>query len=166
MSSSRVSSAGVKKALPVLSRHEGVWDGFYRYYDAEGNKIDEHRSRLFCRFPDDGPYPYHQTNHYAWADGRTEVRDFPAFFRDGRIIWDNELIVGWAAEVALDDFGRTVVLYWKRNDGSDAYLYEMIQISDCGRYRNRVWHWFKDGRLFQRTLIDEEKFSDDWRGLA
>lgn len=28
---------------------------------------------------------YHQTNHYTWADGRTEVRDFPALIRDGRL---------------------------------------------------------------------------------
>ncbi len=38
----------------------------------------------------------------------------------------------------------------------------MIQLSDCGRYRARVWQWFKDGRLDRRTLIDEEKVSDDW----
>ncbi|MGN0862778.1 MAG: hypothetical protein ACI4N1_05595, partial [Stenotrophomonas koreensis] len=54
--------------MPILARHEGIWDGVYRYYDANGNKIDEHKSRLICRFTDDETAPYHQTNHYSWDD--------------------------------------------------------------------------------------------------
>ena len=38
----------------------------------------------------------------------------------------------------------------------DIYLYEMIQLSDCGHYRSRVWQWFQEGRLVKRTLIDEQ----------
>ena len=45
------------------------------------------------------------------------------------------------------------------------YLYEMIQISDCGDYRSRTWHWFRDGRCIQRTLIDEQKVTSDWRAV-
>ena len=44
----------------------------------------------------------------------------------------------------------------------DAYLYEMIQLSDCGRYRSRVWQWFADGKLTGRTLIDEQRVSGRW----
>ena len=154
----------IKQAMPLLSRNEGVWDGYYRYTDAEGNKVDEHRSRLVCRFPESGPYPYHQTNHYRWADGRTEVRDFPADYRDGRMWFDNELIYGWAAEVGLDDHGRTLMLNWTRKSEPDLYLYEMIQMSDCGRYRARIWQWIKAGQIHMRTLIDETKVSDSWEG--
>ncbi|MBY0423783.1 MAG: hypothetical protein K2Q06_15875, partial [Parvularculaceae bacterium] len=114
------------------------------------------------RFPKSGPYPYHQTNHYAWADGRREIRDFPADIRDGRIFWDNELITGWAADVALDEFRRTTMLNWVRKGEADTYLYEMIQISDDGEVRHRVWHWYKKGRLIQRTLIDEMRVASDW----
>ena len=154
----------IKKQMPILARHEGVWEGWYRYYDADGNKVDEHRSKLICRFPEDGEYPYHQTNHYSWEDGRTEVRDFPTQIKDGRIIFSGE-IEGWAAEVPLDENHRTVMLHWNRTDRDDLYLYEMIQISDCSRYRNRVWQWIsKEGKILQRTLIDEVKVSDDWRG--
>jgi hypothetical protein len=53
------------------------------------------------------------------------------------------------------------MLYWTRNDEPDGYVYEMIQLSDCGRYRARVWQWFRDGRLSRRTLIDEHKVSDN-----
>ena len=73
-----------KQMLPLLSKHEGVWDGWYRHYDPNGKMIDEHKSRLVCRFPDSGPLPYHQTNHYSWHggkdDGKREVRDFPRKF--------------------------------------------------------------------------------------
>ena len=151
--------------MPVLARHEGVWEGPYRYVDVNGRLIDEHQSRLICRFPTSGPYPYHQTNHYSWSDGREEVRDFPATWRGDRIWFDTELITGWAAELPLDEAARTVVLYWQRKGEPDLYLYEMIQLSDCGRFRCRVWQWIRGGRIEMRTLIDEEKVSDSWEGL-
>lgn len=153
----------LKDSMPLLARHEGVWEGTYRYYDADGKMIDEHKSKLVCRFPDSGPYPYHQTNHYTWADGRTDVREFPAHFRNGRIEWDNELIKGWASDVPLDANARTTMLYWVRKDEPDMYLYEMIHLSDCGKFRSRVWQWIKGGKTLQRTLIDETRTSNDWR---
>lgn len=154
----------IRTAMPLLARHEGIWEGTYRYYNAAGDSIDEHKSRLICRFPDSGPYPYHQTNHYTWADGRTEVRDFPATFRDNRIWWDNELIKGWAGELNYDEKHRTVVLYWQRTGDPSLYLYEMIQLADDGTYRCRTWHWIRNGRLETRTAIEEIRVSDDWRG--
>lgn len=157
--------AEAQKILPLLSKHEGVWDGWYRHYDPNGKLVDAHRSRLICRFPDNGQYPYHQTNHYSWADGKKEVRDFPADIRDGRMWFDNELIKGWAAEVPLDDLNRTVMLYWKRKGDDDLYLYEMIQLSDDGQARHRVWHWYRNGRIVSRTLIDETRVSNEWRGI-
>ena len=154
----------LKAEMPTLARHEGVWEGVYRHYDADGNLVDEHASRLVCRFPEDG-HPYHQTNYYTWKDGRTETRDFPATVEDGRLRWDNEFIQGWAADVALDGFGRTTMLNWTRTGEPDLYLYEMIQISDDGQSRARVWQWFKKDRLISRTLVDEKKISDSWEGL-
>lgn len=154
----------IKKAMPQLARQEGIWEGVYRYYDEHGDKVDEHKSRLVCRFPQSGPYPYHQTNHYTWPSGESEVRDFPATYRDGRLWWDNELIKGWCAEVPLDEHGRTLMLYWVRKGEPDTYLYEMIQTSDDGKYRTRVWQWIRGGRIRMRTLIDEMKVSDSWQG--
>ncbi len=157
-------SKELKQAMPILAAQEGVWDGWYRYYDAEGKQIDAHRSRLVCRMLEDGDVPYHQTNHYTWEDGRTEVRQFPATYRDGRLWFDNELISGWAAEVGLDDYHRTLMLNWVRKGEPDTYLYEMIQVSDCGKYRTRVWQWIHGGQTRMRTLIDEHKVSDSWQG--
>ena len=149
----------LKATMPLLARNEGVWEGYYRYFDASGNKVDEHKSRLLCRIRDDRDY--HQTNIYRWADGKKETRDFPADVADDRLIFSSE-IDGWAAAVDLDEFSRTMMLYWKRINEPDLHLYEMIQVADDGLSRARVWQWFKADRLFQRTLIDEVRVSTDW----
>ena len=152
----------LRKEMPLLSRHEGVWEGMYRYYDAQGDKVDEHHSKLICRFTNAMPNPYLQTNIYTWSDGRTETREFSGAYDGERLQFDNDLIRGWAADVGPDENKRTSMLYWKRKDDPDTYLYEMIQLSDCGQFRSRVWHWIKDGQITHRTLIDEHKVSDSW----
>ena len=149
----------LRKAMPLLARHEGVWEGYYRYYDARGEKIDEHKSRLICRIRDDAEY--HQTNLYRWANGDRESRDFPADIADGRLMFATD-IDGWAAAVDLDEHQRTMMLHWTRVGEPDLYLYEMIQISDDNEARARVWHWFKNDRLLKRTLVDEKRVSTDW----
>lgn len=157
---------GFREEMPLLARHEGVWDGVYSYFNDKDELTDQHSSRLFCRIlDDDAEFPYHQTNHYSWADGRTEIRDFPARYRDGRIWWDNDLIKGWAAPVALDEYGRTMMLYWQRTGDPSLYLYEMIQISDNGQNRCRTWHWIRNGKLETRTTIQECFVTRDWRSL-
>lgn len=157
--------AEFSERMPLLARHEGVWDGTYSYFDHNNNKIDEHASRLLCRMTGKDDIPYHQTNHYTWPDGRTVVRDFPATYREGRIWWDNELIQGWAAEVPLDEHNRTMMLYWQRTGDPSLYLYEQIQIADCGQNRCRTWHWIRDGVLETRTAIQETFVTRDWRSV-
>lgn len=49
-----------------------------------------------------------------------------------------------------------------RKGESGLYLYEMIQISDCGHDRTRVWRGLCGGRRVMRTLTDERKASDRW----
>ena len=156
---------GIKEDMPLLARHEGVWEGSYTYFNAANEKIDEHKSRLICRFPDDGPHPYDQSNHYTWADGRTENREFPAEYRDKRVWWDNDLIKGWAAELDLDFMNRSVVLHWERTGDPSLYLYEMINLADDGLNRCRTWHWIRNGMLETRTAIQERLVTKDWRSL-
>jgi hypothetical protein len=153
--------------MPILVSNEGVWEGWYRYYDAvTGQLTDQHRSRLICRLTDEPGREYHQTNYYFWEDGRTEVRDFPAWYDNGRIRWDNDLITGWAAQMQPDDFGRSTCLNWTRKDEPDIYLYEMIQNSDDRKNRARTWQWFRNGICFQRTLIDEVFVTRDWKNWS
>ena len=158
----------IRKGLPLLATGEGVWEGVYRYYDAfTGEKIDEHKSRLICRLPDDSkPADYHQTNYYYWPDGRQETREFPAQFRDGRIWWDNEHIKGWCTRMSPDENEISMCLHWQRKGEKGVYLYEMIQHDASGRYKSRTWQWFRDGRCFMRTLIDEEFITADWQSWS
>jgi len=150
----------IKRDIPLLARSEGVWEGFYRYYDIDGNKVDEHKSRLLCRLISDEEY--YQTNYYYWADGTKEVRDFPTKIENKRLVFYTE-IDGWAAAVDLDEFERTMMLHWVRKNEEDLYLYEMIQTSDSGDRRARVWQWFKKDKLIMRTLIDERLVSRVWQ---
>ena len=150
----------LRKSMPYLARNEGVWEGVYRYYDAGGDKIDEHRSRLLCRILDDRDY--YQTNLYRWQDGKRETREFPARIDGNRLILYTE-IDGWAAAVDLDEHQRTMMLHWTRKNEPDQYLYEMIQLSDDGDARARVWQWFRHDRLVQRTLVDERRVGLQWQ---
>jgi hypothetical protein len=160
----RATPETVRKEMPLLARNEGVWEGWYRYYDAAtGQLTDQHRSRLICRIGSGLIADYHQTNYYYWEDGRMETREFPAWYEDGRIRWDNDLIKGWAAAMKPDDYNRSTCLNWTRHGEPDVYLYEMIQLSDDGINRSRTWQWFKHGKCFQRTLIDEVFVTADWR---
>ena len=38
----------------------------------------------------------------------------------------------------------------------------MIQVSNNGNNRARTWHWFQNGILTRRTLINEVKLTKDW----
>jgi hypothetical protein len=46
-------------------------------------------------------------------------------------------------------------------DGSS--LYEIVTNSPDGQHRHRSAQVLRDGRVVRRTLIDEEKVTDDWR---
>ncbi|MEM4724247.1 MAG: DUF3598 family protein [Candidatus Hadarchaeum sp.] len=146
----------LRDKMPLLARHEGEWIGTYIYIDAEGRVLDRHASHLICRFPEEDPNSYHQTNRYTWDDGRTEEYQFPATYRDGKIWFDTERIKGYAWEV--DD--KTIVLTWYYRHEPEKYLYEMIQLSPDGQHRARTWHWFDEkGELYKRTIIKERRKS-------
>ncbi|MEM9489485.1 MAG: DUF3598 domain-containing protein [Myxococcota bacterium] len=144
---------GIRQDMPLLARHAGEWRGTYIHVDADGVIVDRHRSHLTCTFPESGDPAYLQSNVYEWEDGKREQHDFPAQYRDRRIWWDTERITGSAWEI--DD--STIVLTWTRKDVPGASLYEMIQLSPDSNHRARTWHWFKNGELYQRTLIKEER---------
>jgi hypothetical protein len=143
----------VHDTLPLFARHEGVWEGEYIHEDTAGNELDRHASRIEVHFTDDLVAPYQQTNTYTWADGRTQVIDFPATVRDGRVHFDTDRILGHAWEA--DD--RTIILTWHYKSDPQHYLYEMIQIDASGQHRARVWHWFDNGELVRRTLVKERR---------
>lgn len=143
----------IREDMPLLARHEGEWEGTYTYVDSDGKIIDRHDCFITNSFPPEGEFAYHQTNRYRWDDGREQVIQFPATYKDGKIYFDTERINGYAWEV--DE--RTIVLTWRYVKNPQEYLYEMIQLDDSGSHRSRTWHWFRDGICYQRTLINERR---------
>ncbi|WP_433213948.1 DUF3598 family protein [Microtetraspora malaysiensis] len=146
---------GIREEMPLLARHEGVWDGTYTYVDPDGKITDSHRSRLTCAFPEDAEWDYHQTNVYTWDDGRTEEHRFPGtYLGGGRCAFDTDRIKGefWG----VDD--STIYLSWIYKElETGLRLFELIVLSEDGNSRNRVWQWIKHGTCVQRTLINEKR---------
>lgn len=144
---------GIREEMTTLVRHEGEWEGTYVYIDEDGTVTDRHHAHLTCAFPDDGAYPYLQTNRYHWDDGRSEEFLFPATYKDGRIRFDTERMSGHAWDVDA----RITVLTWTYTHDPSGYFYEMIHLSEDGNARCRTWHFIQDGRCTRRVLINERR---------
>lgn len=148
-------------------KSQGVWEGVYRHIDPEGQIIDQHRSRLITHFPEAGPYPFHQVNIYTWDDGRTVTLDFWVDYdlETDSMVYDDDKIKGYFRKITEDHAGVSLLGHWRRHALPGVYFYEMIQRNEACNRRTRTWQWIKDeGGVYRRTLVDEEKISDDWRG--
>lgn len=145
--------SNIREEMPVLVRHQGDWVGTYTVVDNEGNIIDKHHSHLTCQFPDNGEYPYFQTNRYQWDNGKTEEYQFPGIYREKKIWFNTERLDGYAWEVD----NSTIILWITYKGVPDIYIYEMINISPCNNYRARTWHWFNNHQIVKRTIIKEER---------
>lgn len=143
------------EAMPTMRRHAGVWEGVYTHLDADAAVIDRHRSRVECIFPDSGPFAYIQRNLFTWDDGREQRAELPGAYKDEKLWWDTDTFSGCAWET---DFG-VILLNLQRKDVPGANFFEMITLGDRGDHRSRTWQWFKDGKLFRRTLCEEKLIS-------
>jgi hypothetical protein len=151
--------------MPTLAQQVGVWAGEYVHFDVEHREIDRHRSKLIARLikGPDGNERFVQSNIYDWADGSREIRFFEGDLKGDRIVISNVNINGWVAPLAMDETARTIMVLWTRAGEPDFRFYEMITTSEDGLAKNRTWHWYRKGRLFQRTLINEVLVTRDWQ---
>ena len=108
---------------------------------------------MICEFPTSGDSAYTQHNHFTYADGSQKTVSFPGVQKGDRIWWDTDTFSGYGWEAGAD----TVMLKLDRKDIPGAYFLEVIILSENNLDRARTWHWFKDGKLFQRTLCDEHR---------
>ncbi|MFK7886550.1 MAG: DUF3598 domain-containing protein [Gammaproteobacteria bacterium] len=155
----------IAETQAIVADQQGVWEGEYVHLDEKHNEIDRHKSRLVCRLHDgpEGEAKLSQTNIYTWPDQQQEIRFFEGTYKKDRIWIDNELINGWTGAIELDATNRTIMVGWTRAAEPDFRYYEMITVSEDGNAKNRTWHWYRKGRLFQRTLINEQRVSRDWK---
>jgi len=141
----------LKELMPEIFEHEGVWEGVYQTIDLNGQMIDQHASRVECSFPDEGDIVYIQNNQFTWDDGRTYNVEFGGVLVDNRIYWDTETFSGFGWQACAGMF----LLELDRKDTPGASFSEVIVMGDTKKDRARTWHWFKDGKCYQRTLCNE-----------
>jgi hypothetical protein len=150
--------------LPSLARQQGVWRGVFRRYDATGTLLAEFPSEIIVRVETNSTTTeYHQTNIYRPAGAPVQRIDSRGEIRDGRFWFENARLRGWSMDIPGDESGLGAVLVMHYTDGSKQSVYEIITRSEDGRRRWRATQYFQDGKLTRRTLIDEEKVTDDWR---
>jgi hypothetical protein len=155
----------ITKTMPLVADQAGVWDGEYVHLDANHTIIDRHKSRLVCRLHEDDPSAAKlaQSNIYTWADGTQEIRYFETLFKDDRLWVENDLIKGWVGPDNLDLTKRTILVGWVSKLDPTLSFYEFITVAADGNAKNRTWHWYRDGQLFQRTVINEKRTTRDWQ---
>lgn len=142
--------------MPAMLKHAGRWEGVYTHVNREAIVIDRHRAVVVCEFPIGGPYVYIQHNEFTWDDGRTHKISLPGTFKNDRLWWDTDTFYGSAWQ-SKDDI---ILLNLTRKDDPGAMFFEIITLGETGNNRSRTWQWFKDGKLFKRTLCDEWRIAD------
>lgn len=145
------------KAMPSMRLHEGLWIGEYVHVSPTAEILDRHQTSVRCEFPSEGNIVYRQYNHFIWDDGREYQTQLPGWFENGRLWWDTPTFHGscWETHDGL------ILLSLDRKDEPNARFAEVIAMGDNGDERARTWHWFKDGKLFKRTLCHERRVSNE-----
>ncbi|MFM8481137.1 MAG: CpcT/CpeT family chromophore lyase [Gammaproteobacteria bacterium] len=153
-----------RRDAPHIAKQAGVWRGTFRRVEADGRLAEEFPAEIIMRVvPGDGQLRYHQTNIYRPANKPVETLENYGEVRDGKIHFGNSRLDAWKMDVPGDTSGRSAVLLMDYKDGSGMYMHQIVSLSDDGRYRSRTAQYLVKGKLVRRTLIDEEKVTDDWR---
>jgi len=142
-------------AMPAMRGHEGSWEGVYTHIDTQAKIIDKHKVCIRCEFPKDGPYAYIQHNHFIWEDGREYRVQLPGIYKNERLWWDTDTFRGSAWQTK----DNLILLNLDRKDEPGTRFFEIIAMGETGQHRARTWQWFKEGKIFKRTLCDEWKVS-------
>ncbi len=147
-----------ERRFPSLSKQIGTWEGKFRRIDSDGKLTADFASKITVKIDFSNlEKPYHQTNFYTFADGKTQKIESSGSIERDKLIFSNEQIEGYAAEISADPTQRSSMFYMKYKDGSGMYVYEIVTLSDDGRSRSRATQYLKDGKIVRRTLIDEVK---------
>ena len=168
------SAAALKAAHPTLASNEGVWDGMYRRYDADGALMTGFQSRVIMRFYNTGPLDemYHQTNIYRFDKDRTQVIESKGWYDGEKLAFGSDRdVAGWAKDDASDPHGLVCLLHMEVHKDTPQLkagttCYELVQLSACGQHRMRAAQYVNNNRLIMRTLIDEQRRPESWRDQA
>ena len=142
----------IKAKMPLLARHEGTWAGTYRFITPQMKLLDQYDFRINVTFPNEGKggITYRQESFYTWPNGNQRDLAFEGTYDAGKVVFADR-IAGSITE--LDD--RTLNVHFWFIDQPDVDVCEAIHLGANNQDRARTWHWFKNGKLFQLTLVDE-----------
>ncbi len=143
-----------KDLFSATRAHKGIWEGTYTHIDDQGVIEDQHATKVICEFPDDGgDVFYRQHIQFKWDDGRTRNDMFEGIPRGGKLWYDTPNFQGpsWETDDGL------ILLNLQRKDEPGAHFFEIIMMGDTGEHRARTWHWFRNGKLYRRTLCNETR---------
>ena len=135
--------------VPVFDQHVGIWEGTYRYFDANGELTDVHYSRLELQR---NCNQWEQTNTYMWDDGKTVTFSFPGAFSAEHVLTiDTPRLYGeaWESE-------NTILLTWTYLDQPESQNFEMINLLSPTS-RVRTWQLTDDGEVTGFVLISETR---------
>ncbi len=141
----------LKKLMPAIYKHQGIWHGEYQTVDQNGTLIDQHQSRVECIFPESGKNVYIQRNRFTWPDKREIEMSFSGELQGNRLYWNTDAFHGYGWQASDHIF----LLELQRKDVPGASFTEVIVLDQMEKTRARTWHWFKDGKCYQRTLCNE-----------
>ncbi len=144
------------KKMPSLLQHEGRWQGNFQHFSNEGRLLETHQAVVKHQFPEEGPYAHIQDSHFIWDNGEELHLTQNSIFVDGKLWWDGDPFQGCIWET---DFGNILINITQTSDPR-LTLNEMICLEPAGNRRSRVKQWFKNGRLFKRTLCHERRISN------
>lgn len=147
----------VRRHIPLLARHEGVWEGEYAHIAPDRSLQDQLLFRICVEFPEEGPVAYRQRSHYWWPDGRCTQLAYEGRYTDGRVEFDTGRIRGACWQV--DEL--TIYIRFAFADDPGGLVCEMIQLDPEGVHRARTWHWLRNHELWRITLVRERRLSRD-----
>jgi hypothetical protein len=148
-------TVNLREELPVVARHEGVWEGQLLQVDPDLEGLELYETSVVVDLSGDRGFPYYQQNRYEWPDGSEETHELPGEYSGGRIVYDTTYVQGEAWEAAHDD--RSVIVTWTRPREPDCSFHEIITINDAGDERARVWQLFDEKGLRKWTVIEEHR---------
>lgn len=152
--SSTAEPATVAAMLPNFFRNEGVWQGSHRSIDLDGLTIalDERCTEIL--------FPVGLDHHHVsralsvdQAGGRTVIGEVRGRLSGDCLHWDEADFRG----KAWDSIAGITLLEIVRKDRPGVAFRELITLSDCGDFRTRTLHWYRNGMVSHRTLCDERR---------
>jgi hypothetical protein len=155
----RIARDQMLKLMPVMARMEGVWEGMFRRYDAEGVLTEAVPSRVeLALLPDGEAFDYRQVNITRKQDGSKTRIESQGKWDVDRLRFSNPRVEGWAYDLVQDPEQLTSVFLMTFKDGTT--LSEIVTLSPDGKRRMRAAQYMKDGTILRRTLIDEMKVAE------